>query len=80
MPTYTLINKETNEEESHFFSSWKSKDEFLDENKNYSQKMTAPKIVSEHGDTIVRQTSSDWKDHLKNIKKTSGRNNTINTL
>lgn len=80
MPTYTLLNTDTNEEENHFFSSWKLKDEFLEENKNYKQKVSAPRIVSEHGDTIVRTTSSDWKDHLKRIKKGSGRNNTINTL
>lgn len=80
MPQYTFINKESDEEETHFFSSWKLKDEFLEENVHLKQKLTAPKIVGEHGDTIVRKTSSDWKDHLKMIKKGSGRNNTINTL
>lgn len=80
MPTYTLYNKDTNEKEDHFFTSWSKRDEFLEENENYSLTVSAPSIVSEHGDYIVRATSSDWKDHLKRIKKGSGKNNTINTL
>lgn len=80
MPTYTLFNKDTNEEEIHFFSSWRLKDEFLEDNKNYSQKITAPGLLGESGDAIVNKTSSDWKQHLKRIKKASGKNNTINTL
>jgi glutathionyl-hydroquinone reductase len=80
MPNYTLFNNDTGEEEVHFFPSWKTKDEFLEENTNYKQKITAPRIISESGEPIVRNTSSDWKDHLKRMKKGSGRSNTINTL
>ena len=80
MPSYTLLNIDTDEEEIHFFSSWKLKDEFLEENKNYKQKLTAPRLLHEHGDLVVKHTSNDWKEHLKRIKKASGRNNTINTL
>ena len=39
---------------------------------------TVPPIVSMHGSTLGK-TSGDWKDHLKRIKKHSGRGNTINT-
>ena len=77
MPTYTLMNTETGEVWDEFFTSYSAKDEYLTQNKNIRQKLTAPKIVSQVGGTISK-TPDSWKEHLGRIKKGSGRGNTIN--
>lgn len=78
MPLYTLINKETGEEVEHFFSSWKDKDAFLEDNPDLKQKLVAPNMVSQVGSNLSK-TDDGWKDLLKTVKKGSGRGNTINT-
>jgi hypothetical protein len=40
--------------------------------------VSLPKIVHDTGSLLAR-TSDGWKDHLKEIKKGSGRSNTIKT-
>lgn len=37
----------------------------------WKQIIGAPNLVT-HTGNIINKTSGDWKDHLKNIKKTSG--------
>lgn len=76
MPLYTLIDNETNQELERFFSSWKDKDAFLEENPGFKQKLMAIKIASGAGSTLSK-TDDGWKDLLKTVKKGSGRNNTI---
>ena len=78
MPLYTMINKETGEEAEHFFSSWKDKDAFLEDNPGLKQKLVAPSMVTQAGSTLSK-TSDGWKDLLKTVKKGSGRGNTINS-
>jgi len=43
----------------------------------YTQKLSTGKLVTSVKGTLS-MTSDGWKDHLKQIKKTSGRDNTIN--
>lgn len=78
MPTYTMMHKETGEEKDIFCSYEESK-KFLEENPDWSRIITsAPSLVS-HTGNVVNKTSGDWKNHLENIKKNSGRGNTIKT-
>lgn len=76
MPTYSFINNETGETWDEFFSSYTAKDQYLAENPNIKQQLSIPKIVSHVG---VVKTPDSWKEHLRNVKKSSGRNNTIKT-
>ena len=75
MPTYTMINKETGKEQDMILS-FAERDELLAKGK-HTQKLNTPKIVSGVGGT-ARLTSDGWKDKLREIKKGSGKDNTIN--
>jgi len=75
MPTYTMINKETGEEQDMVLS-FAERDDLLSKG-NHTQKLTTAKIVSGIGGT-ARLTSDGWKDKLREIKKGSGKDNTIN--
>ena len=76
MPVYTVINK-TTKEHTEVFCSWNELQEMLKDN-NLTQALALPKIVHDTGSLLAR-TSDGWKDHLKEIKKGSGRSNTIKT-
>ena len=76
MPVYTVINK-TNQEHTEVFCSWNELQEMLKDD-NLTQALSLPKIVHDTGSLLAR-TSDGWKDHLKEIKKGSGRRNTIKT-
>lgn len=76
MPVYTVINK-TTKEHTEVFCSWNELQEMLKDD-NLTQALSLPKIVHDTGSLLAR-TSDGWKDHLKEIKKGSGRNNTIKT-
>jgi len=75
MPTYTMINKDTGEERDMILSL-AEREELLSGGK-FIQKLISPKIVSGVGGT-ARLTSDGWKDKLREIKKGSGKDNTIN--
>ena len=75
MPTYTMINKETSEETDMILSF--AERESLLEAGEYIQKLSTGKLVTSVKGTLS-MTSDGWKDHLKQIKNTSGRDNTIN--
>ena len=75
MPTYTMINKETGEE-ADMILSFAERDAFLATG-SHTQKLSTGKLVTSVKGTLS-MTSDGWKDHLKQIKKTSGRDNTIN--
>jgi len=76
MPVYTVINK-TSQEHTEVFCSWNELQEMLKDD-NLTQALSLPKIVHDAGSLLAR-TSDGWKDHLKEIKKGSGRDNTIKT-
>ena len=75
MPTYTMINNKTGEE-TDMILSFAEREELLAEGQ-YTQKLSTGKLVTSVKGTLS-MTSDGWKDHLKQIKKTSGRDNTIN--
>ena len=74
MPTYDLINNKTGDTVSMLISI--SEKEKMVESGDWTQVVSAPNTVSQVGSNLSR-TSSAWRDHLKSIKKTSGRTNTI---
>ncbi len=75
MPTYTMINNKTGEE-TDMILSFKEREELLEAGE-YTQKLSTGKLVTSVKGTLS-MTSDGWKDHLKQIKKTSGKGNTIN--
>ena len=75
MPIYAVKHKETGVEKDVFLSISAMQD-FLAEGE-YTQVITAPALVT-HTGNIDNKTASDWKDHLKAIKRNSTDNNTIN--
>lgn len=78
MPNYTFENKETGEEWSEFFTSYTAKDQYLAENPNIKQKIVPLGFIPQNGSTLSK-TPDSWKEHLRNVKKASGRRSTINT-
>ena len=77
MPSYTMINVDTGEEEDMILSL-SERDALLAEGK-YKQKLSTSKFISGVGDTARKAAGSEWNDLLKGIKKKSGRGNTIET-
>lgn len=76
MPTYTIRNKKT-QESFDVFMTWAELQEMLKEDPDLIQQLTTPGFV-QAAKTPLRQAGEGWRDHLKRIKKTSGRGNTIN--
>lgn len=76
MPTYTMINVETGEENEMFLSL--SEREQLLSGGQYKQKLNTPKFISQHG-TNVGKTDDGWKEVLSRVKSGSAKGNTINT-
>lgn len=74
MPTYEMKCVSTGEVESMTLTL--AEREELLATGEYVQQLATPGFVSQPGGTLSR-TSGDWKDLLKNIKKGSGRGNTI---
>ncbi len=80
MPLYDFLNKETGESEEHMVKL-ADYDQFIKDNPHLQREFTtAPAgIISHAGGNIVSKTSSDWRDHLKKIKKNAGRKANIKT-
>jgi len=53
------------------------RDVYVEENPHLRQIIGTPGFISQHGSTIGK-AGSEWRDKLKEIKKKSGRGNTIN--
>ena len=77
MPIYTVMHKKTGKEKD-LMCSFDDLEKYLKENPNWSKVITAPNIVG-HTGNVINQTSGDWKDLMKKIKKGSGRGNNIKT-
>jgi len=75
MPLYTLKNKQT-QQVHEMLISYEAKVNMLDTGE-WEEIIGSPMIVAGQGSTIAK-TSDGYKDLLKNIKKHSGRDNTIN--
>ena len=76
MPSYTLRDIKTKKERD-VFCSYTELQEILKNDPKLVQKLTTPIIVSGVG-SLLSKTDGGWKDHLKEIKKGSGKHNTIN--
>ena len=76
MPVYTVKNKET-EEVVDINCPYAELEEFLRENQEWTRLLKMPATI---GGTVstLRQAGGDWQDMLKKIKKSSGKDNTIN--
>jgi hypothetical protein len=76
MPVYTIKNKET-EEVMDVNCPYAELEEFLRENQEWIRLLRMPATI---GGTVstLRQAGGDWQDMLKKIKKSSGKDNTIN--
>lgn len=78
MPMYTIVNKKTEGTQTMFCSYEKLQEKLEQLGEDWSQKIGAPALISNTGN-VVNKTSSDWKQHLKNIEKGSGEGTTIKT-
>jgi hypothetical protein len=74
MPTYDMRNKQTGEVERKTLTL--SEREELLATGEWEQELSTPGFVTMPGGTLSR-TSGDWKDLLKNMKRTTGKGNTI---
>lgn len=77
MPTYILVHNETGEEKETFVSISKMQEMTNPEFGEWTQKIGAPSTIT-HSGSIINKAGSGWKDLLGEIKKNSGRGNTIN--
>lgn len=76
MPTYTFINKETNESETRYMTIH-DRDEYLEQNPHIKQAITAPALA----DPVrigVSKTPDGFNELLKHAKK-SNLHSTIQT-
>lgn len=78
MPIYKIVNKKTEGTQTVFCSYEKLQEKLKELGEDWSQEIGAPALISATGN-IVNKTSSDWKNHLQNIKKGSGSGTNIKT-
>lgn len=77
MPTYTVRSK-SNSKEWDIQCSWDELQDYLDKHPDTEKVLSTPKIVTGVG-SLHGKVPSGFKDKLNQIKKGSGRNNTIRT-
>jgi len=75
MPTYVFRNIETEEIEEHNMKIAEL-DQFKEDNPQLKIQLQGMNMISDTKSVLTR-AGGDWQDHLKNIKKGSGRGNTI---
>lgn len=75
MPSYTMINKQTGEEQEMVLSL--AEREELLATGEWTQKLSTAKFVSGTKSTL-RMAGDGWKEVLSKVKSGSARNNTIN--
>lgn len=66
MPTYTFVNKDNGEEQTHFFTL-SERENFLKDNPHMTQKLTTPAF----GDSVrlgIRRIDDNFNDVLKKAK------------
>jgi len=71
MPAYDLKNLKTGEIKEHFVSI--AKKEEMVESGEYEQVHLGAAGVVTHTGNIINKTSSDWKNHLQNIKNAASK-------
>ena len=75
MPTYVLKNEETGDEFEQI-CSYETLQKILEAEPNLKHIIKSPSMVTDTKSMMTR-AGSEWEGHLKNIKKQSGRGNTI---
>jgi len=75
MPTYVFRNTDTDEIIEHQMSMV-DLDQFKEDNPHLKIQLQPLSPISDHKSTMTR-AGSEWQDKLKQIKKNSGRGNTI---
>ena len=70
MPLYEMKNLQTGETSDMIVTI--AKMEEMISSGAWKKVMGAPALIT-HTGNMVNKTSGDWKDHLKNIKKSAGR-------
>jgi len=75
MPTYVFRNTDTDEIVEHQMSMV-DLDQFKEDNPHLKIQLQPLSPISDHKSTMTR-AGSEWQDKLKQIKKNSGRGNTI---
>lgn len=75
MPTYTLSRKSTGEQWDEF-CSYDELSKILEDDKDIVRELSTPLIVSGVG-SVLSKTDDGFRDRLREIKKKSGKNNTI---
>ena len=76
MPQYTIRNTKT-EETENVVMSFDALKSHLEDNPDWVQVITAPKIVA-GGGGVLSKNSDGFRDMMKTIKSKSGKGNTIN--
>ena len=80
MPTYDLKHVPTGEVDEHIVSISTMEEMVASGEYEIVHRTVAPdRILTNRGEVLARDTSSDWRNLLGRIKKGSGRDNTINT-
>ena len=77
MPSYTMINKKTGEEQEMVLTL--AERENLLSKGEWKQKLSTAKFISGHGDVARRQAGSEWNDILKKTHKNDGKHSKIQT-
>jgi len=75
MPTYVFRDTVTDQMEEHIMKIAEL-DQFKKDNPQLKIQLQPLNPISDTKSTLTR-AGGDWQDHLKNIKKGSGRGNTI---
>ena len=78
MPQYTMRNIKT-KEEFDVTCTWTEMQDLLNENPSLVQKLSTPKIISGRSGGEAQKVPDGFTDLKKQIKKNSGRGNTIKT-
>lgn len=78
MPTYTLEHKDTGEQKD-VLMSYDELQQHLVDNLDWFRVIGPPPALVTSTGNVINKTSGDWKDLMKQIKKGSGKGNTIKT-
>jgi hypothetical protein len=79
MPTYDLRNKKTDEVKEFFNIPIKKMEELTGPDGEWTQVLTVGQPIITNNKSMLTTAGGDWQNKLDQIKKGSGRRNTINS-
>lgn len=77
MPSYTMINIATGEEQEMVLSL--SEREAILSSGEWKQKLSTAKFITGHGDVARRKAGNEWNNFLQKTHKNAGRQSKIQT-